>query len=53
MKRVLKNVIKRAVVELASLITFSRTSLIKFNHNTQRMSDSFYRITESSEFNWK
>ena len=34
---------------LASLITFFRTSLIKFYHNMQRMSDYFYHITESSE----
>ena len=36
---------------LASLITFFRTSLIKFYHNSQRMSGSFYHITESSELN--
>ena len=33
---------------LAILITFFRTSLMKFYHNSQRMSDSFYHITESS-----
>ena len=38
---------------LASLITFFRTSLIKFYHNIQRMSDSFYHITESSELDKK
>ena len=34
---------------LASLITFFRMSLRKFYHNCQRMSDSFYHITESGE----
>ena len=34
---------------LASLITFFRTSLIKFYRHSQRMSDSFYHITESRE----
>ena len=29
---------------LASLITFFRTSLIKFYYNSQRLSDSFYHI---------
>ena len=38
---------------LASLITFFKTSLIYFYPNSQRMSDSFYHITESIEFNWK
>ena len=38
---------------LASLVTFFRTSLIKSYHNSQRMSDSFYHITESSELNKK
>ena len=38
---------------LANLKTFFRTSLIKFYHNGQRMLDSFYHITESSELNWK
>ena len=33
---------------LASLITFFRTCFIKFYHNSQRMSDSFYHITEFS-----
>ena len=32
---------------LASLITFFRPSSIKFYLNSQRMSDSFYHITES------
>ena len=36
---------------LANLITFFRMSLIKFYQNSQQMSDSFYRITESSELN--
>ena len=36
---------------LASLITFFRTSLIKFYLNSQRMLDSFYHITELSELN--
>ena len=36
---------------LASLITIFKMSLIKFYLNSQRMSDSFYRITESSELN--
>ena len=35
------------------LIAFFRTSLIKFYLNSQRMSDSFYHITESSESNCK
>ena len=34
---------------LARLITVIRTSLIKFYLNAQRMSDSFYHITEHSE----
>ena len=38
---------------LASLITFFRTSLIKFYLNSQRMSDSFCHITELSELNRK
>ena len=38
---------------LASLITFFRTSFIKFYLNSQRISDSFYHITELSELNWK
>ena len=38
---------------LASLITFFRTSLIKFYHNSQGMSDSFYQITEFRESNEK
>ena len=38
---------------LASLKTFFKMSLIKFYHKSQRMSDSFYHITESSELNWK
>ena len=29
-------------------LTFFRTSLMKFYLNSQRMSDSFYHITESS-----
>ena len=36
---------------LVSLITFFRTSLMKFYLNSQRMSDSFYRVTEPSELN--
>ena len=36
---------------LASLKTFFRTSLIKFYHDSQRMSDSFYQITGSRELN--
>ena len=38
---------------LASSITCIRTSIIKFYQNSQRMSDSFYHITESSELNGK
>ena len=38
---------------LESLITFFRTSLIKFYHKSQRMSDSFYHITEPSEIELK
>ena len=38
---------------LASLIMFFRTSVIQFYHNSQRMSDSFYHITESNESNKK
>ena len=34
-----------------SLTTFFWTSLIKFYHNSQRMSDSFYHITESRKLN--
>ena len=34
---------------LASLITFFRMSLMKFHLSSQRMSDSIYHITESSE----
>ena len=33
------------------VLTFFRTSLIIFYHNSQRMSDSFLNITESSELN--
>ena len=36
---------------LASLITFFKMSLLKSYHNSQRMSCSFYHITESSELN--
>ena len=36
---------------LASLITIFRTSLIKFYHNSRRISDSFYHITESIKLN--
>ena len=35
----------------ASLITSFRTGLIKFYHNSQRMSDFFYHITETTELN--
>ena len=38
---------------LASLITFFRMSLIKFYHDSQRMSDSVYRMTECFELNNK
>ena len=38
---------------LASLITFFRTGFKQFYHKTQRMSDSFYHITESSKLNGK
>ena len=38
---------------LASLITFFRTSLIKFYLNSEQMSDSFYHMTELSELNRK
>ena len=34
---------------LASLITCFRTNIIKFYVNNQRISDSFYFITESRE----
>ena len=47
-KRILKNVIKRAFGKLNNIFM---TSLIKLYHNSQRMSDSFYHITESSEMN--
>ena len=40
-------------VPLAGSITFFRTSLIIFYHNSQRMADSFYQITESSELHEK
>ena len=36
---------------LVRLITFSRTSFIKYYLNSHRMSDFFYHITESSELN--
>ena len=36
---------------LASSITFFRTSVVKFDLNSQRMSNSFYHMTESSESN--
>ena len=39
--------VKRAFGELNNILL--RTCLIKFSHNSQRMSDSLYRITESSE----
>ena len=35
------------------LYYFFKMSLIKFYLNSQRMSDSFYHITELSELNWK
>ena len=38
---------------LASFITFFMTSFIKFHHNSQRMSDSFYHITECRELKLK
>ena len=38
---------------LESLITFFRTSFIKFYRNSQLMSDSFYHTTESSELKKK
>ena len=38
---------------LASLITFFKTSLMKFYLSSQHMSDSFYYINELSELNWK
>ena len=38
---------------LTSLIMFFRTSLIKFYRNSQRMTDYFYHIIESSELNEK
>ena len=38
---------------LVSSIIFFRTSLIGFYLNNQRMSDSFYHITESSELSLK
>ena len=38
---------------LASLITFFKTSLIKFYLNSRLMSDSFNQITESSDLNIK
>ena len=54
MKNFLERVLKMLLSEpLASLITFFRTSLITFYHNSQRMSDSFFHITESSEINEK
>ena len=43
-----KNVIKRASGELNDIF---RTSLTKFYHSSQRMSYSFYHITESCELN--
>ena len=36
---------------LASLITFFKTSLIKFYNNSQRMSETFYHKTELNELN--
>ena len=38
---------------IASLLTFFRTSMIKFYRNSQRMTDSLYHITEASELNFK
>ena len=35
----------------ARLMIFFRTSLMKFYLNSQRMSDSFYHITERTEVN--
>ena len=34
---------------LASLISYFRTSLIKSYHNSQRITDSFYHMTESKQ----
>ena len=52
-ERVLKNVKMLLSEPLTSLITFFKTILTKFYHNSQRMSDSFYHITESSELDCK
>ena len=38
---------------LASLITFFKTSLKKFYLKSQRRSDDFYQMAESSELNLK
>ena len=46
-KRVLKNVIKRAFVERNNIFQ----NEFKFYHKSEQMSDSFYHITESSEMN--
>ena len=45
--------VNRLSEPLASLITFFRTTLIKFYYNNQWMSESFHYITESSKLNWK
>ena len=38
---------------LATLLTFFKTSFMKFYLNNQGTSDSFYHITESRELNIK
>ena len=38
---------------LSEPLAFFKTILLKFYLNSQRMSDSFYLITELSELNWK
>ena len=50
MKRVLKNIIKRAFGGLNNVF---KDEFNKFYHNNQRMADSFYHITESNELNKK
>ena len=49
-KRVLKNVIKRAFGELNNVF---QDEFNKFYRNSQRTSDSFYHITESGELDEK
>ena len=52
-QRSLKNVIKRAFGKLDNIFQNDCLKKKKNSHNSQRMSDSFYHITESNELKEK